>query len=115
MGSLKVRKNSARSFLGFAQHTVSITETSLVYEPIIYGLFVVPIVDYDKILMDSFTLSKEKGRILLRESSKGESSGLRVRLEGSLKTHYDAYLLPANAYSLPTNAYSLLSDTYLLC
>ena len=54
MGSLKVRKNSARSFLGFAQHIVSITKTSLVYEPIIYGLFVVPIVDYDKIiLMDS--------------------------------------------------------------
>ena len=54
--------------------------------------------DYDKILMDSFTLSKEKGRILLRESSQGESSGLRVRCEGSLKTHYDAYLLLANAY-----------------
>ena len=35
-----------------------------------------------------------------RESSQGESSGLRVRLEGSLKTHYDAYSLPANACSL---------------
>ena len=50
---------------------------------------------------------KREGRILLRESSQGESSGLRVRLEGSLKTHYDAYSLPANAYSLPANAYSL--------
>ena len=39
-------------------------------------------------------------RIFLRKSSQGESSGLRVRLEVSLKTHYDAYLLPANAYSL---------------
>ena len=42
----------------------------------------------------------KEGRILLRESSQGESSGLRVTLEGSLKTHYDAYSLPANGYSL---------------
>ena len=48
-----------------------------------------------------------EGRILLRESSQGEGSGLRVRLEGSLKPHYDAYSLPVNAYSLPANAYSL--------
>ena len=48
-----------------------------------------------------------EGRILLRESSQGESSGLRVRLEGSLKTHYDAYSLPANAYSFLANAYLL--------
>ena len=39
-----------------------------------------------------------EGRILLRESSQDESSGLRVRLEGSLQTHYDAYLLLANVY-----------------
>ena len=39
------------------------------------------------------------------ESFQGESSGLRVRLEGSLKTHYDAYSLLANAYSLPANVY----------
>ena len=39
------------------------------------------------------------GRILLRDSYQGQSSGLRVRLEGLLKTHYDAYLLPANVYS----------------
>ena len=38
-----------------------------------------------------------EGRILLRESSQGESSGLRVRHEGSLKTHYDAYSLPGYA------------------
>ena len=50
---------------------------------------------------------KCEGRILLRDSSQGESSGLRVRLEGSLKTYYDAYLLPANAYLLPANVYSL--------
>ena len=48
-----------------------------------------------------------KGRILLRESSQGESSGLRVRLEGLLKTHYDAYSPLANVYLLPANAYSL--------
>ena len=48
-----------------------------------------------------------EGRILLRESSQGESSGLRVRLEGSLKNHYDVYSLLANAYLLPANAYSL--------
>ena len=45
--------------------------------------------------------------MLLRESSQGESSGLRVRLEGLLKTHYDVYSLPANEYSLLANAYSL--------
>ena len=50
---------------------------------------------------------KREGRILLRESSQGESSGLRVRLEGSLKPHYDAYLLLANVYLLPANAYLL--------
>ena len=55
-----------------------------------------------------------EGRILLRESSQGESSGLRVRLEGSLKTHYDAYSLPANAYSLRANAYSLPANAYSL-
>ena len=43
---------------------------------------------------------RDEGRILLRESSQGESSGLRVRLEVSLKTHYNAYLLLANVYSL---------------
>ena len=48
-----------------------------------------------------------EGIILLRESSQGESSGLSVRLEGSLKTHYDAYLLLANAYLLLANAYLL--------
>ena len=48
------------------------------------------------------------------DSSQGESSGLRVRLEGSLKTLYDAYLLLANVYSLPDNAYSLLANAYLL-
>ena len=41
-----------------------------------------------------------EGRISLRESSQGESSGLRVSLEGLLKTHYDGYSLRANAYSL---------------
>ena len=51
-------------------------------------------------------LSNEGG-ILLRESSQGESSGLRVRLEGSLKSHCDAYLLPANAYLFPASAYLL--------
>ena len=35
-----------------------------------------------------------EGRILLRESFQGESWGLRIRLEGSLKTHDDAYSLP---------------------
>ena len=55
-----------------------------------------------------------EGRILLRESSQGESSGLRVRLEGSLKTHYNAYSLLANAYSLLANAYSLLTNVYSL-
>ena len=55
-----------------------------------------------------------KGRILLRESSQGESPGLRVRLEGSLKTHHDAYSLPANVYSLPANAYSLPANAYSL-
>ena len=35
---------------------------------------------------------------MLRESSQGESSGLKVRLEGLLKTHYDVYSLPANVY-----------------
>ena len=49
-----------------------------------------------------------EGRILIRESYQGESSGLTVRLEGSLKTHYDVY-------SLPPNAYSLLANLYLLC
>ena len=44
---------------------------------------------------------------MLRESSRGDSSGLRVRLEGSLKAHYDVYLLLANAYLLLANAYSL--------
>ena len=44
---------------------------------------------------------------MLRESSQGESSGLRVRLEGSLKTHCDAYSLPANVYLLLANVYSL--------
>ena len=48
-----------------------------------------------------------EGRSLLRESSQGEGSGLRVRLEGLLKTHYNAYSLLANAYSLPANAYLL--------
>ena len=57
---------------------------------------------------------KYEGRILLRESSQGESSGLRVRLEGSLETHYDVYLLLTNAYSLPANAYSLLANAYPL-
>ena len=52
-------------------------------------------------------ISVNEGRILLRESSQGESSGLRVRLEGSLRTHYDAYLLPANIYSLLANVYLL--------
>ena len=61
-----------------------------------------------------YQLQKVEGRILLRESSQGESSGLRVRLEGSLKTHYDAYSLPANAYSLPVNAYSLMANAYSL-
>ena len=51
---------------------------------------------------------------MLRESSQGESSGLRVRLEGSLRTHYDAYSLPANAYSLLANAYLLPSNAYSL-
>ena len=41
-----------------------------------------------------------EGRIFLRESSQGESSGLSVRLEGLSKTHYDGYSLLANAYSL---------------
>ena len=45
--------------------------------------------------------------MLLRENSQGESSALRVRREGSLKTHYDMYSLLANAYSLLANAYSL--------
>ena len=58
-------------------------------------------------LEQSHTSSAE-GRILLRESSQSESSGLRVRLEGLLKTHYDAYSLLANAYSLLANAYLLL-------
>ena len=48
-----------------------------------------------------------EGRILLSESSQGENSGLRDRLEGLLKTHYDAYSLPTNAYLLPANAYLL--------
>ena len=52
-------------------------------------------------------MESTESRILLRESSQGGSSGLRVRLEGSLRTHYDAYLLPANAYSLPANVYLL--------
>ena len=56
-----------------------------------------------------------EGRILLRESSQGESSGLRVRLEGSLKTHYDAYLLLANVYLLLANVYLLLANAYSLC
>ena len=55
-----------------------------------------------------------EGRILLRESSQGESSGLSVRLEGSLKTHYDTYSLPANVYSLPADAYSLPTNAFLL-
>ena len=38
-----------------------------------------------------YGLARIEGRILPRESSQGESSGLRVRLEGSLKTHYDVY------------------------
>ena len=43
-----------------------------------------------------------------------KSSGLRVRLEGLLKTHYDAYLLLANAYLLPANAYLLPANAYSL-
>ena len=46
---------------------------------------------------NSSSLTFIEGRVLLRESSQGESSGLRVRLEGSLKTHYDAYSLLTNA------------------
>ena len=61
---------------------------------------------------------ESEGRILLRESSQGESSGLRVRLEGSLKTHYDAYELSPSELSLsiivlslePTN--QVLSQMY---
>ena len=55
-----------------------------------------------------------EGRILLRESSQGESSRLRVRLEGSLKTHYDVYSLLANVYSLLANVYSLPANVYSL-
>ena len=55
-----------------------------------------------------------EGRILLRESSQGESSGLRVRLQGLLKTHYDVYSLLTNVYSLSAKAYLLLANAYSL-
>ena len=51
--------------------------------------------------------SESERRILLRESSQGESSGLRVQLEGSLKTYYDAYSLSAKVYLFLANAYLL--------
>ena len=59
-------------------------------------------------------LNISEGRILLRESSQGESSGLRVTLEGLLKTHYDVYSFLADAYSLLSDAYSLLANAYSL-
>ena len=58
------------------------------------------------ILFPELPISLREGRILLRESSQGESSGLRVRLERSLKTHYDVHLLPANVYLLLANVSS---------
>ena len=57
-------------------------------------------------------VSNVEGEILLRESSQGENSGLRVRLQGSLKTYYDVYLLPVNVDSLPANAYSFPANAY---